>query len=307
MLTISYNHISLYICGNELPKQCAAKSKHKYNDVNYYKERRLWTLKCFQILNNEVLIENDEYEYKDTPENFVLDGGSLEEFAVSKAGGQTNFVKPERVIYDNVQKHCLVNGELYEYPNTTLDSYIDKIFDYIAAKEEREYVEPEPPTQEELNEAEANKTKATLRNLAVSAMMMSLAGSPVTSQAEEYKTVIKGVSDDVALLIPEVYPVWSGNSVEYKKDMRVTYNSILYKVLQNHTSQKGWTPTSAPSLFAKVLTSEGEILDWEQPDSTNPYMKGDKVKFKGKIYESVIDNNVWSPEAYPQGWKEVEE
>lgn len=35
-------------------------------------------------------------------------------------------------------------------------------------------------------------------------------------------------------------------------------------------------------------------------------MIGDKVKFNGKIYESVIDNNVWSPEAYPQGWKEVE-
>lgn len=110
-------------------------------------------MKCFQILNNEVLIENGNYEYKDMPENFMLDGGTLEKFAVSKAGGQTSFVKPERVIYDNVQKHCLVNGELYEYPNSTLDSYIDKIFDYIAAKEEREYV---PPTLDELKERALN-------------------------------------------------------------------------------------------------------------------------------------------------------
>ena len=262
-------------------------------------------MKCFQILNNEVLIENGDYEYKDTPENFVLDGGNLEEIAVNKSYGQTSFVKPEHVIYDNVQKHCLVNGELYEYPNSTLDSYIDKIFDYIAAKEEREYVEPEPPTQEELNEAEANKTKATLQNLAVSAVMMSLAGSPTTLQAEEYKTVIKGVSDDVALLISEVYPVWSGNGVEYKKDDRVTYNSVLYKVLQDHTSQETWTPTDAPSLFAKVLTSSASILDWEQPSADNAYMKGDKVKFNGKTYESLIDNNVWSPAGYPAGWKEV--
>lgn len=138
-------------------------------------------------------------------------------------------------------------------------------------------------------------------------MMVTLAGGDISVQQTEYQSNIAVLSDDVALLIPEVYPVWSGNNVEYKKDMRVTYNSILYKVLQNHTSQKGWTPTSAPSLFAKVLTSEGEILDWEQPDSTNPYMKGDKVKFNGKIYESLIDNNVWSPEAYPQGWKEIEE
>jgi hypothetical protein len=166
---------------------------------------------------------------------------------------------------------------------------------------------PPEQTQEEKNQAQANEAKSKLNNLAITAMMAQLAGSDISAQQTEYQSNIAVLSDDVALLIPEVYPAWSSNGVEYKKDMRVTYNSILYKVLQNHTSQEGWTPTSAPSLFAKVLTSEGEILDWEQPSSTNPYMKGDKVKFNGKIYESVIDNNVWSPEAYPQGWKEVEE
>lgn len=107
--------------------------------------------------------------------------------------------------------------------------------------------------------------------------------------------------------MPEVFPHWNGNSKEYVKDDKVLYDGVLYKVLQNHTSQEGWTPTSAPSLFAKVLTSEGEILDWEQPSSTNPYMKGDKVKYNGKVYESLIDNNVWSPDGYPVGWKLIEE
>ena len=32
-----------------------------------------------------------------------------------------------------------------------------------------------------------------------------------------------------------------------------------------------------------------------------------EVHYKGKVYESLIDNNVWSPEAYPQGWKLIEE
>lgn len=170
-----------------------------------------------------------------------------------------------------------------------------------------EVIEMPKPTQKEKNQEQADKAKLELRSLAIDAMMATLAGGDITAQKTKYQYSIATLSDDIALLISEAYPVWSGNGVEYKKNMRVTYNSILYKVLQNHTSQEGWTPTSAPSLFAKVLTSEGEILDWEQPDSTNPYMKGDKVKFNGKIYESVIDNNVWSPEAYPQGWKEVEE
>lgn len=39
--------------------------------------------------------------------------------------------------------------------------------------------------------------------------------------------------------------------------------------------------------------------------STSPYMTGDCCTENGKTYRSTIDNNVWSPSAYPQGWEEV--
>ena len=49
-----------------------------------------------------------------------------------------------------------------------------------------------------------------------------------------------------------------------------------------------------------------EFPEWVQPTGQHDaYMTGDKVTFKSKHYESVIDYNTWSPEAYPQGWKEV--
>jgi len=47
------------------------------------------------------------------------------------------------------------------------------------------------------------------------------------------------------------------------------------------------------------------IPEWEQPDSTNAYQIGDKVMYEGVIYESVIANNIWSPAAYPAGWRVV--
>ena len=94
------------------------------------------------------------------------------------------------------------------------------------------------------------------------------------------------------------------NNTQYEKDVRVNYNGVLYKCLQSHTSQEAWTPTDAPSLWAKVLIPDPNIIpEWEQPDSTNPYMKGDKVMFEGKVYESTIDNNVWRPDSY--GWELV--
>lgn len=114
----------------------------------------------------------------------------------------------------------------------------------------------------------------------------------------------KSLDDKDALEAIQLYPTWSGNGVSYEKDERVKYNDILYKVLIAHTSQQAWTPVSAPSLFAKVLIPDETVIpEWEQPDSTNAYMIGDKVTFNGHVYESAINNNVWSPESYPAGWK----
>ena len=88
----------------------------------------------------------------------------------------------------------------------------------------------------------------------------------------------------------------------------ITHKDILYKVLTEHTSQADWTPDVSPSLFAKVLTDPtGETIpEWVQPDSTNAYMTGDKVTYEGKVYESTMDNNIWSPADYPAGWKLIE-
>ena len=115
------------------------------------------------------------------------------------------------------------------------------------------------------------------------------------------------LSDAQALQVPMLFDEFDGNGVAYEVGKRIVYNGILYKVIQAHTSQVGWNPVDAPSLFAKVIneTIDGSIPEFEQPDSTNPYMKGDRVIFNGKVYESLIDNNVYSPEAYPAGWKEI--
>ena len=39
--------------------------------------------------------------------------------------------------------------------------------------------------------------------------------------------------------------------------------------------------------------------------STSPYNTGDCCSENGVVYRSKIDNNVWAPSAYPDGWEEV--
>lgn len=128
-------------------------------------------------------------------------------------------------------------------------------------------------------------------------------------------SLLTNLDDETADANKILFPLWSGDGVGYLVGDRVRYNNVLYKVLQAHTSQSDWTPVAAVSLFARCIEvatdDEGnatdEVPEWVQPDSTNPYMTGDKVVYNGVIYESLIDNNVWSPEAYPQGWQQVEE
>ena len=121
--------------------------------------------------------------------------------------------------------------------------------------------------------------------------------------------VLPYINDEQAVEITDVFPAWKVGK-EYSVGYRVNYQSVLYKCLQAHMSQEEWTPDTAASLWAKLLNPDPEVIPvWEQPDSTNPYMTGDKVHYPdadGPVYESLIDNNTWSPEAYPAGWQLVE-
>ena len=113
--------------------------------------------------------------------------------------------------------------------------------------------------------------------------------------------------DKEALEVQILYPDWKkqlGKTLVAGQYIR--YEDVLYKVLMDHAVQVDWAPSATPSLFAKVLVDpSGEtILEWQQPDSTNPYMKGDKVTYNGITYISIIDNNIWQPGIY--GWEIVE-
>ena len=51
---------------------------------------------------------------------------------------------------------------------------------------------------------------------------------------------------------------------------------------------------------------ESVIPEFKQPSfAHDAYKKRDRVSYNGKIYESTIDNNVYSPVDFPAGWKEI--
>lgn len=118
------------------------------------------------------------------------------------------------------------------------------------------------------------------------------------------------LTEEMALACVHLYRPWAVG-VAYKVDEYLTYgaNDVgdpqLYKVVQAHTSQSDWTPDSVPALFTPIGLTEQGYPVWAQPTGAHDaYSIGDIVDYNGVLYESLINGNVYSPEAYPAGWKE---
>ena len=89
----------------------------------------------------------------------------------------------------------------------------------------------------------------------------------------------------------------------------------LYALARGDAKPKYDVEREIERLWAAVRALEGtsggtadgaEVPEFVQPTGAHDaYQTGDRVTFGGKMYESVIDSNVWSPADYPAGWTEV--
>lgn len=106
--------------------------------------------------------------------------------------------------------------------------------------------------------------------------------------------------DETALEMIELFPKWQAD-LEVKVDERYQYNGVLYRCVQAHTTQEGWTPDITPALWTRV--SLDEWPEWIQPTGAqDAYPLGAKVSHNDKHWISIVDNNTWEPGVY--GWEE---
>lgn len=115
------------------------------------------------------------------------------------------------------------------------------------------------------------------------------------------------------LEVSSVFPKYKvGKAYKTKDVFRYGENSVgdpqLYQVLQGHTSAEQWTPDTATSLYKAIGMSQSGYPEWVQPlGASDAYNTGDIVDYNGALYRSLIDGNVWAPDAYPAGWKVYDE
>lgn len=87
------------------------------------------------------------------------------------------------------------------------------------------------------------------------------------------------LTDEQAIQVKAIYPAWSPDGVHYPVSYKVLHNDVLYKSMQDHTSQADWAPGAAPSLWAAV--DSGEHAGTQE----DPIPVPDTVETAGMEYE----------------------
>lgn len=131
--------------------------------------------------------------------------------------------------------------------------------------------------QEAQAEYELNERTRPLTESEVSRMLI----------AQQINTLT--VDDNTALRMTEFYPEWaSGQS--YTAGYKVQRNGKLWRVLQAHTSQAGWEPENAASLWTEICESHAGTLEDPIPYSGNMALESGKYYMQdGKIYRCTRD------------------
>ena len=101
----------------------------------------------------------------------------------------------------------------------------------------------------------------------------------------------------------DLFTDWKADSAytvgQYRK-----YAEKLYRCIQAHTSQAGWEPDAAASLWAVAADPAEQWPDWSQPvGAYDAYALGAQVSHNGVHWTSSVAANTWEPGVY--GWTEA--
>ena len=97
------------------------------------------------------------------------------------------------------------------------------------------------------------------------------------------------VDDNTALRMTEFYPEWAADT-EYTIGYKAQRNGKLWRCRQTHTSQAGWEPENAASLWTEICESHAGTLDDPIPYSGNMALESGKYYMQdGKIYRCTRD------------------
>ena len=110
------------------------------------------------------------------------------------------------------------------------------------------------------------------------------------------------LDDKDASLSAELFPhmKYDGTLIAYRT--RINWNGTVKMAAQDLWDTETNNPDNAPTLWTDIAYREGERIIPEVISAADAFSAGEKGWWGNDLMESLIDNNVWTPLQYPQGW-----
>ena len=116
-----------------------------------------------------------------------------------------------------------------------------------------------------------------------------LTAEEVTAMLIKQQINTLNVDDNTALRMTAFYPEWAANA-EYTIGYKVQRGGRLWRCLQAHTSQAGWEPENAASLWTEICETHSGTLEDPIPYSGNMALESGKYYSQdGKVYRCTRD------------------
>lgn len=116
-------------------------------------------------------------------------------------------------------------------------------------------------------------------------------------------------SSEKLIEFKDLWPNWNPK-VDYKQNDQLQYDGKYWRVSRDLTSSKTYPPGTSESLYYEIrLAPDGIIIYRTCHGKYDSVRLGEKRHYPdadGPIYESLVDYNAYSPDAYPKNWKLVE-
>ena len=110
-------------------------------------------------------------------------------------------------------------------------------------------------TADELAQMEADARRARLEEASRPLTGLEVLGMLIPQQINTL-----AVDDNTALRMLDFYPAWAAGTA-YTVGYKVKRNGKLWRVLQAHTSQTGWEPEKAASLWEQINETHAGTLE----------------------------------------------
>lgn len=209
------------------------------------------------------------------------------------------------------------NGDLIALPidnawTSTLTAMFESRFNLVPVAEQRVVEANKQVAQAEQAKAEAVQAKVQAeQTLQEKLQVIADKDQEIEAVRTDLSNVLKYVPVDTLsaeelAFVTGLYPELQNGVAVKAGEVYRGADGKLYEIIQDHTPQADWVPAQTPALY-KSVTPDGTYTDFVQPTGAHDaYQSGDRVIFENGIWESLIDNNAYSPTAYPQGWKLIE-